>query len=396
VVGWFLRQFGQGLTHNPVEVFNRSKEAYEKGNTPLLNFSKSFTFKAHTVLPVKWVGGPDAVNQPDLPHWGEIWIADPKHEWGRDGIADAPDMFKVIIHEDGGFEYDGKWAGGDWGGDRMFYVPWDKVDRVPTLPTWDVLLELRNGLLAFVVGDGIAEQVTDGPGRFLFQPGLGRAPTEWSDIVPDPAKRIPDLVPIPTGGAENDPPEPQRPMFYGEGRDVTHTYSVTGGGGTYHWALRTPALAAVVAAPSGRVPDLITGSRLGTPERAISYAIPPGTGSAPKTVSLALDGMPRSPRATQFIVDQLTVVPKQRVTATLRNGGRELLVTNAGPATTFRVRMRPVPGAAPTAGRQVPLAANKTTRLRPADWSEGGIGTAPIRVEVRDSPDGPPVRCFEV
>ncbi len=396
VVGWFLRQFGQGLTHNPMEVFNRSKEAYEKGNTPLLNFTRNFKFKAHTVLPVHWVGGPSAVNEPNLPHWGEIWIADPKHEWGRDGIADAPDMFKVIIHADNSFEYDGKWAGGDWGGDRMLYVPFDKVDRVPTLPSWDVLMELGKGMLAFVVGDGIAEQVTDGAGRFLFQPALGRPPIEWSDIEPDAAKRIPDLVPIPTGGDENDPLAPQQPMFYGEGGDATHTYSVTGGGGLYRWALRTTAMAAVVTAPSGRVADLITGARLGTPERSITYAIPPDIGSVPKSISLVLDGMPRSPRAKQFLVDQLTVVPKQRVTSTLRDGGRELLITNAGPATTLRLRMRAQPGADPTTGRQVPLAANKTTRLRPADWSPDGIHSAPIRVEVRDTLDGPSTLCFEV
>ncbi len=396
VVGWFLRQFGQGLTHNPMEVFIRSKEAYDKGNTPLLNFSRNFKFKAHTVLPVHWVGGPDAVNQPTLPHWGEIWIADPKHEWGRDGAADSPDLFKVIIHHDGGFEYDGQWAGGDWGGDRMFYIPFDKVDRVPNLPSWDVLMELGKGMLAFVVGDGIAEQVTDGAGRVLFQPALGRPPIEWSDIEPDVASRIPDLVPIPTGGDENDPLAPQQPMFYGEGADVTHTYSVTGGGAPYRWALRTAGLAAVVTAPSGRIPDQLTGSRLGTPERAITYAIPPDVGGAPKTIAIVLDGRPRSPSAKQFLIDELTVVPKQRVTTTLRDGGRELLITNTGPATTLRLRMRPQPGTAPTVGRQVPLAANKTTRLRPADWSAGGIGSAPIRVEVRDTLDGPPTQCFEV
>jgi hypothetical protein len=393
VVGWFLRQFGQGLTHNPKEVFKRSKEAYERGDRPILNFSKSFKTKAHTVLPTDWVGGDDS---PDTPfeHWGEMWIADPKHEWERDGTPDSPDRFKVIIHNDNTFEYDGRWQGGTLLGDRMFYIPWDLVSRVPTLPSWHVLMELEKGLLAFVVGDGIAEQITDGAGRTLFQPGLGHPPGDWSDLVTDANQRIPDMVPVPTGGDENDPPQAGRPLFYGRGGDVTHTYSVTGGGGTYRWALRTPAMAAVVTAASGPVADLITGSRLGTPERAIAFAVPPG--GAAKTVSLVLDAMPRSPRTRQFLIDGLTVAPKQRVTSTLRDGGRELLITNTGPATSLRLRMRAAPGEAPTSPRQVPLAAGKTTRLRPADWTPGGIGTAPIRVQVRDTLDGPPVSCFEV
>ena len=47
-----------------------------------------------------------------------------------------------------------------------------------------------------------------------------------------------------------------------------------------------------------------------------------------------------------------------------------------------------------TAPKQVPLAAGKVTRLRPADWSN--VGSSPLQVEVRDTVDGPPVQCFEL
>jgi len=88
------------------------------------------------------------------------------------------------------------------------------------------------------------------------------------------------------------------------------------------------------------------------------------------------------------------VVPTQRVSAHLRDGGRELLIVNSGQQTNVRIRVRPEPDAALTAPKQVPLAAGKVTRLRPADWSD--VVTSPLQVEVRDTVDGPPVECFEL
>ena len=149
-----------------------------------------------------------------------------------------------------------------------------------------------------------------------------------------------------------------------------------------------------MTARGGAVADLITASRLGTADRSIAFAVPPG-GTA-KEVGLVLDGLPRSARGKQFLVDGLQVGPKQRIGARLRDGGRELLLENAGGATSCRVRVRPAPGATPTAARPVPLAAGKVTRVRPADWRPGQVGSAPLQVEVRDTVDGPPVTCFQV
>ena len=401
VVGWFLRQFGQGLTHNPMEVFKRSKQAFEEGNTPLLNFSRSFKTKAHTVLPFRWEGGVDG-EELDDGSWGRILIADPKHEWMRDikdldndptTDHDRDDLWHVKVMPDNSFSYDG-WHGGTLFNNRMFYIPWDRVNGVPTLPSWDVLNELAHGYLALVAGDAITEQVTDGVGRNLFRFATGQVPECWDDIVPGTGDRIPDLVPYPLMGDENEPAEPQPLLLYGEGHDVSLAYSVRGGGGTYRWGFRAPAFGAVVTSRSGAVADRISASRVGTADSSVGFSVPPG-GSA-KDISMVLDGMPRSPRGRQFLLDAMRVAPKQRVAVRLRDGGRELLVENNGGETPARVRVRPAPGAPTTPARIVPLAAGKVTRIRPANWSPGQVGTAPLRIEVRDTVDSPPVRCFEV
>jgi hypothetical protein len=398
MVSWFLQLFGLGLTHDPKGTFLMARDMFEDGNDPVLSFTKFVQFKGHTVLPFKFVGG-DGIPTPDG-NWGEIWVADAFHEWER-SKPDSAGKYRVIVSDDNTFEYDGDWSGGTWLGDRMFAQPWRLLNHVPNTPLTDFFLDGANAFMAVLGGDDADSddvdaqvvQVTDGAGRTLFEPGLDHPPSLWSDLRQDPAGRIPGLVPIPTSGAE-EPLQRQPQLFFGAGPDPTHTYEVTGTGRRYRWGLRAPAFGAVVSSTGGAVPDLVTASRLNTAQRGIAFAVPPA--GAAKQVSLTLEGMPRSARGTQFLLDQLTVRPKQRIETRLRNGGRELLVHNSGADTTVRIRMRAALGAPATAGRTVPLAAGKVSRIRPGSWAPGQIGGAPIRVEVRDTVDGPPVRCFEV
>jgi DNA-binding beta-propeller fold protein YncE len=399
----YARTFGMSLeaVYNPQATFDAARRMFENGDRPVLSFTRFIKFKGHTVLPIKFLGGEGRAHElpPGSTHWGEIWIADSRPEWEREGSPDSDGKYRVIIGTDNTFEYDDRYAGGAWLGDRMFAEPWHLLNRVPTLPGADPFLEGAKGFLALLTGAGAdggdvaVQQVTDGAGRTLFEPGLGRAPRYWSDLRFDPAARIPDLAPIPISAGDAESVGPRPLLFFGRGQDATHTYQVTGAGGTYRFGLRAPALGAVVTSRGGPVADHITASRLGTADRSVAFTVP--VGGTAKDVSMVLDGLPRSGRGKQFLLD-VRVAPEQRVAARLRDGGRELLVENSAGVTSCRVRVRPAPGTAPTAARQVPLAAGKVTRIRPADWRPGQVGSARLRVEVRDTVDSPPVSCFEV
>ena len=389
VIEWFLRLFGQGLTHNPIAVFENSRAAYANGEWPVLNFSRFWGNKAHTVLPIAWVRNGEGSPLPD-DVYGEIYIADPFHEWGRDGRDDSDGKYKVIVYNDNRFEYDGKWAGGEWIDSRMYWIPWSRLNGVPHTPGLGILMEVAQSGLAIFGGDADIMQVTDSAGRRLFAAGLTGPPRSWNDLERDPALRIPGLLPVPQYGADDELPGPT--LLHATGTDMSHTYHIAGAGGSYRWGLRTPAMSAVVMARASAVADLVTAERLGTADRAVSFSVP--AGGANKTVSFILNGLPRADRGKQFVADALSVVPTQRVSAHLRDGGRELLIVNSGQQTNVRIRVRPEPDAALTAPKQVPLAAGKVTRLRPADWSD--VVTSPLQVEVRDTVDGPPVECFEL
>ena len=116
--------------------------------------------------------------------------------------------------------------------------PWHLLDRVPTLPGADLFLEGAKGFVALLsgdadggAGDAAVQQVVDGAGRTLFEPGLGRVPDRWSDLRRDPAARIPGLAPIPISAGDAESVGPRPLLFFGRGQDTTHTYQVTGGGG---------------------------------------------------------------------------------------------------------------------------------------------------------------------
>jgi hypothetical protein len=401
-VAWFLQLFGLGKTHDPQGTFLAARRMFEDGDQPVLSFTRFIELKGHTVLPIKFLGGEGHFDElpPGSTHWGEIWIADSKREWNWGGGPDFDGKFRVIIEHDNSFSYDDRYAGDNWLGDRMFAEPWSLLNRVPTLPGADTFLEGARGFLALLTGDSedgsrdaAVRQITDGAGRTLFEPGPGRAPTHWSDVRQDPAGRIPELAPIPISAGDGESVGPRPLVFFGRGQDATHTYEIAGSG-RYHFGLRAPALGAVVTSRATGVADLVTASRLGTADRSVAFAVPPG-GTA-KDVSLVLDGLPRSARGKQFLVDALRVGVKQRVAARLRDGGRELLLQNSAGATSCRIRVRPRPGAPATAARTVPVAAGKVTRVRPASWHPGQVGSAPLLVEVRDTVDGPPVSCFTV
>jgi hypothetical protein len=389
VIDWFLRLFGQGLTHNPIAVFENSLAAYERGDWPVLNFSRFWGNRAHTVLPIAWNRGTEESPLPEGVY-GEIYIADPFHEWDRDGKGDDWDgKYKVIVYNDNRFEYDGTWAGGDWIDSRMYWIPWSRLNGVPNTPGLGLLMEVAQSGLALFAGDANLLQVTDADGRRLFAAGLTGAPRSWNDLERDTALRIPGLVPVPLYGAAGEAPGPT--LLHATGTGVSHTYHIAGTGGTYRWGVRTPAMSAVVMARSSAVADLITAEYLGTADRAVSFSVP--AGGANKTVSFILNGLPRADRGKQFVADALSVVPTQKVSAQLRDGGRELLIVNSGQQTNVRIRVRPEPDAALTAPKQVPLAAGKVTRMRPADWQ---VPSSPLQVEVRDTVDGPPVECYEL
>jgi hypothetical protein len=85
-IWWVVEQFLRGNTHDPKDVFLRSREAFFSGRHPLLCMTQNYNFSGapHCVLPVRWdesskpwrIGlfDPNSPSHPDLPDRNLRWL----------------------------------------------------------------------------------------------------------------------------------------------------------------------------------------------------------------------------------------------------------------------------------------------------------------------------------
>jgi hypothetical protein len=383
-IEWFLGQLGSNLTQNPVAVWHQSRDAYNRGQHPVISLTKFFGGSAHSVLPVPdgWKTDGNTLL---------LSVADPKEPWAE---GQSDDTFQIRINEQanlfvfdsGDVSYEGGMVVSDVFGDRLFYTPWQVLNHAPTTPG-PALARLLGSL--FILGDaGRANQITDEQGRTFYKQGLQGPPSKWEDLRYD-GGRIQGLARIPITSAGAPVGALPTELYALEGNHSLR-YDVTGAAGSrYRWAVRTPATAAVLTVPASAVPDQITAAQLQTPQRSVTFALADNATSKP--ISMLVEGLPATARNKQFLASDLPVLARQAITARIDNGGQELLLTNKGPATSFRLQLRASPGQALTPSKQVALGGGKTLRLRPADWSQPA---AKLLVEVRNAPVGPPEECI--
>ncbi len=157
-IWWFLGQFLSGNTHDPVDVFNRTQNDFNRGNHPVLCIAQNYDFSGspHAILPVAW----DKSTKP----W-KITICDPNF----------PNQLKVLtVNPDNNtFNYAGSsnYSGGEWSGGRLHYMPYSILDDRQRLPVWDLILLLLAGTILILADDGETVSITDANGQDLNASG---------------------------------------------------------------------------------------------------------------------------------------------------------------------------------------------------------------------------------
>lgn len=163
-IWWFVKEFITGNTHDPNDVFRRTRNAFERGDHPVLCISQDYDFSGapHCILPVAW-------NSSSKP-W-RITISDPNF----------PNELKTLTvnPDENTFEYVGSstYRGGEWSGGRLHFLPWSLVSTSPRTPVWDAILLILSGTLIILADDGQTQSITDGEGRDIDSYG-NRARTE--------------------------------------------------------------------------------------------------------------------------------------------------------------------------------------------------------------------------
>ena len=139
-IWWFVGQFLTGNTHDPVDVFTRTRDAHARGDSAVLCISQKYDFSGapHCILPVAW--------NTSVSPW-QMSVLDPNF----------PGQVRTVFVNPTAntFSYAGSsnYSGGEWTGGRMHYMPWSVLCEAPRTPVWDAILLLLAGTV-IILGDG--------------------------------------------------------------------------------------------------------------------------------------------------------------------------------------------------------------------------------------------------
>ncbi|HVG32750.1 MAG TPA: hypothetical protein VM911_06710 [Pyrinomonadaceae bacterium] len=371
LINWFVKQFGTGNTHDPVDVFEKSQEAYERGDYPLISISNSyFAPGGHVVRPYAW-------RKLTPTHWIML-VANPNYvpEGGTPPDSVRPDDAEgCIIHIDrhelginSKFRFEMNpgevWEGDEWLGGRMHYIPYSELSTTPRTPGHEVHALLNGGVIVILGNAGQSHQLSDNSGNTFYESDLESPPTQWQEIRRDGNTLLGDVA--------------RMPMFGGGGKPVPEIYFVrdtvttlqhriaprpeTPPDAPYHWLMRSPAFSAAIALEAASaIEDSISIERSGASARSLSLTLSPE--GAQRKAELWLSGWRGLELENKFWfrLHELSLSPKQTIDLRLNEAGRELVLRNDGPEVTCQVSIRD------SNTREVLLESGKVTRIRP-DW----------------------------
>jgi hypothetical protein len=157
-IWWFVGQFLSGNTHDPVAVFNTTRDAFFSGNNPVVCISQNYDFSGapHCVMPIAWnstvVPWKMTIHDPNFPgQLRDILVDNRTNTWSYNGGS--------------------TYAGGQWSGGRLHYMPWTLLNTAPRTPTWDAIALLLTGTIIVLGSDVETASITDSAGADLSAHG---------------------------------------------------------------------------------------------------------------------------------------------------------------------------------------------------------------------------------
>jgi hypothetical protein len=153
-IWWFVGQFLSGNTHDPKDVFNETRNEFNRGCNPVVCIAQNWDFsgKPHCILPIAW----DSSSSP----W-KMTILDPNF------TGQTRTLFVDPVKNE--FSYDGgnKYSGGEWSGGRFHYMPFSITGSRPRTPIWDAIALLLAGTIIILGADTETVGLVDANGNDL-------------------------------------------------------------------------------------------------------------------------------------------------------------------------------------------------------------------------------------
>ena len=406
MIDFAMGKFLSGGTYDPVTAFRESRDAYTKGDFPILSLtSGGLGSPGHAIMPYRW----DDSSKP----W-RIWVANPNAPAST--IPDDNDSHNVLFidpdtnsfHFVVGNDKLGNpelWQGGRDGPGMLFSVPFHILSSEPATPFWDVVAALAAAtlvLLIFAGDDDATTQIADGHGATAFRPPNSRARASGAKVAwelkTDPAGR-PNVAPV---MLFNPPPAGARTELYRIGSPVpfrkatdrtaatdlpaatlayTHTVAATG---AYQWAVKPPGGSTVVSLTGGSGSDTIQVEQIGRPGQSVSIRSEAGRKAQITVCGARQDAA----SARLFTLSDIDLGPTHTVTTHLESAGEHLIVQNSGAETSIGLHLQSGLAGGQAISKTVILPATSIVRIRPETWATEEMAKTAAIVETLDRVGG--------
>ena len=154
-IWWFLGEFVTGNTHDPKDVFVRTRSAFQRGDNPVVCIAQNYDFSGgpHCIMPFAW----DTSSKP----W-KMKVMDPNFPNNDTKVI-------TVDPDNNTFRYVGSrtYTGGAWSGGRFHYMPYCILDTPQRTPVWDAILLLLSGTLLILADDAETTSIKDANGKDL-------------------------------------------------------------------------------------------------------------------------------------------------------------------------------------------------------------------------------------
>lgn len=147
--------------------------------------------------------------------------------------------------------------------------------------------------------------------------------------------------------------------------------------------------ASITAQNAGEGADLIHVDAVNTANQSVTFNAP--SNGTNRTISLAVGGFSGGDPAERrwYELLNINVTASQSISAQVNDGGRELLIRNAGPTLAFELRVHYGMSSTAMAVRpSVSLEANRSYRIAPQEWDKQTITETALHLSVFDSVTG--------
>ena len=150
---------------------------------------------------------------------------------------------------------------------------------------------------------------------------------------------------------------------------------------TYTWGVSQLGMKAMIDSPSVKdTIDTLTLQGIGNPGPALTFTL--NDKSKPKSIHISISGHGNTDQKL-FLLKNIALSSNQSISTMMCNGGKEIIISNNGPDTTFDLQLY-LNKKTSENKMGIKLESNAVAHIIPSDWSESNLANSPIQMNVYD------------